>query len=233
MGKLKVNPHYRDEVDQRPIVVFGNLASASLASYLIEQDTPYKVVGFTVDKAYIEQSVYDGKPLVPFEELEHHFLPGEVRLLIPMGYQKINAARRDKFTSARHRGYEFISYISSRASTWPNVQLGSNCLIYEHAILQPFSVIGDNCIIRSGAHVSHHCEIRDHVFIAAEVAMGGKVKVGEQSFLGVGSVIIDSIELAARTFVGAGAVITRATLPDTVYVGNPGKPLEKTASEVC
>lgn len=217
--------------DDRPVVIFGNLRSASLAWYCLLHDSPWKIAGFTVDQAYLASSHFEGLPLVPFETLEAHYPPGDYRLLIPMGYQRINGVRRARFEMAKQRGYAFVSYVSSRASVWPDLKIGENVLIYEHAIIQPFASIGDNCIIRSGAHISHHCAVASHAFVAAEVAMGGEGYVGEQAFVGVGAVLRDRIHIAERSFIGAGAVMVRDTEADGVYVGNPARKTAKTALE--
>lgn len=217
--------------DDRPVVIFGNLRSASLAWYCLLHDSPWQVAGFTVDEAYLASSHFEGLPLVPFETLEAYYPPSDYRLLIPMGYQHINGVRRARFESAKQRGYAFVSYVSSRASVWPDLKIGENVLIYEHAIIQPFARIGSNCIIRSGAHISHHCEVADHAFVAAEVAMGGEVYVGEQAFVGVGAVLRDRIHIAERTFIGAGGVVVQDTQIDGVYVGNPARRVDKTALE--
>ncbi|RJF99486.1 acetyltransferase [Noviherbaspirillum saxi] len=217
--------------DDRPVIIFGNLRSASLAWYCLLHDSPWQVAGFTVDEAYLASSHFEGLPLVPFETLEARYPPTDFRLLIPMGYQRINGVRRTRFEMARQRGYTFVSYVSSRASVWPDLKIGENVLIYEHAIIQPFARIGDNCIIRSGAHISHHCEVADHAFVAAEVAMGGEGYVGEQAFVGVGAVLRDRIRVAERSFIGAGAVVVQDTQPDGVYVGNPARKAGKTALE--
>lgn len=217
--------------DDRPVVIFGNLRSASLAWYCLLHDSPWQVVGFTVDRAYLASSHFEGLPLVPFETLEAHYPPSDYRLLIPMGYQHINGVRRARFESAKQRGYEFVSYVSSRASVWPDLKIGENVLIYEHAIIQPFARIGSNCIVRSGAHISHHCEVADHAFVAAEVAMGGESYVGEQAFVGLGAVLRDRIRIAERSFIGAGAVVVQDTQSDGVYVGNPARKVSKTALE--
>lgn len=222
--------HARSE-DDRPVLVFGNLLSASLAWYCLAHDSPFKVAGFTVDQAYMRDTQYEGLPLVPFETLEHSHPASDYRLIIPMGYHRINGVRRARFEAARARGYTLVSYVSSRASVWPDLQVGANVLIYEHAIIQPFARIGDNCIIRSGAHISHHCRVEDHAFVAAEVAMGGEGTVGEQSFVGVGAVLRDRIRIAARCFVGAGAVVVQDTESDGVYVGNPARRAQRTALE--
>lgn len=215
--------------DDRPVLVFGNLLSASLAWYCLEHDSPWTVAGFTVDQAYIGGTHYEGLPLLPFETLERTHPPGDYRLLIPMGYHRINGVRRARYEAARARGYDCVSYVSSRASVWPDLQIGDNVLVYEHAIIQPFARIGDNCIIRSGAHISHHCQVQDHAFVAAEVAMGGEGLVGEQAFVGVGAVLRDRIRIAPRSFVGAGAVVVQDTEADGVYVGNPARKANKSA----
>ncbi|MBA2672455.1 acetyltransferase [Ramlibacter sp.] len=215
--------------DDRPVLVFGNLLSASLAWYCLAHDSPWTVAGFTVDQAYIRDARYEGLPLVAFETLEQTHPPADYRLIIPMGYHRINGLRRARFEQARTRGYDCVSYVSSRASVWPDLRIGDNVLIYEHAIIQPFARIGDNCIIRSGAHISHHCQVHDHAFVAAEVAMGGEGTVGEQAFVGVGAVLRDRIRIAPRSFIGAGAVVVQDTEADGVYVGNPARKANKSA----
>lgn len=219
-------------IDNRPVVIFGNRRSASLAWYCLLHDSALKVAAFTVDSAYIESMDFEGLPLVPFESLQERYPPHDFRLLIPMGAQRANGVRRERFEVARHWGYDFASYVSSRASIWPDLEVGANVLIYEHAIIQPFARIGSNCIIRSGAHVSHHCTIADHCFVAPEVVMSGECRVDEQAFLGVGAVIRDRIHIGARSFIGAGAVVVNDTDPDGVYVGNPARKTARTSIEV-
>src|SRR5690348_14325864 len=136
------------------VVVFGNTRFASLAAYCVSQDGGRRVAAFTVDRAYLREATRDGLPVVAFEELVERYPPGRYELLAAVGPRDVNAVRERCFRSGRARGYRFASYVSSRASLWPNVRLGEGCLVFEHAILQPFSSVGDNVIVRSGAHVS-------------------------------------------------------------------------------
>jgi sugar O-acyltransferase (sialic acid O-acetyltransferase NeuD family) len=214
------------------IVVFGADTFASLAWYCLSHDSPYRVVAFTVDRAFIRGASHEGLPVVAFEDLAAYFPPDEVRLLLPLGYHAINGLRRARYEEAKRRGYRFVSYVSSRASVWPDLRIGENCLIYEHAVIQPFARIGNNVIIRSAAHISHHCQVADHAFVAAGVTFGGNVTVGEQAFVGVGAVLRDGLTVAERTFIGAGAVVIADTEADGVYVGNPAKKTGRTALEV-
>jgi sugar O-acyltransferase (sialic acid O-acetyltransferase NeuD family) len=217
---------------EKPVVVFGANSLSSLAWFCLLHDSSRRVVAFTVDREYARAERHEGLPVVAFEDLPSIYPPADVDLLLPIGFTRINGLRMERFKQAKNTGYELISYVSTRASTWPGQSFGQNCLIYEHAIVQPFAEIGDNVIIRSAAHVSHHCVISDHSFVAAGVTMGGNVVVGQRCFIGLGAVIRDGIKLADRSFIGAGAVVVGDTEPDGVYVGNPARRLEKTSLAV-
>lgn len=219
--------------DTRPVVIFGTMRSASLAHYCLVHDSPLKVAGFTVDADHLRGREHEGLPLVAFERLETAFAPQEYRLLIPIGYHEMNAVRRARYESAKARGYGFASYVSSRASVWPDLVLGDNVLVYEHAIVQPFCRLGSNCIVRSGAHLSHHVNVGDHAFIAAGAVIGGAAIVGEQAFVGLGAIVRDRIRIAPRSLVGAGALVIGDTEPDRAYVGHPARALAASAQEVC
>lgn len=214
------------------VVIFGTGGLSSLAWYCLTHDSTYRVVAFAIDRAFIRAPIHEGLPVVAFEDLAIHYPPEDVRLLIAVGFWHINGLRRERYLAAKAQGYKFVRYISSRASTWPDLQVGENCLIYEHAIIQPFASIGDNTTIRSGAHISHHCQVAQHVFVAAGVTLGGNVKIGDQCFIGLGAVLRDGLIVAPRSFIGAGAVVVANTEPDGVYVGSPARKMTRTSLEV-
>jgi sugar O-acyltransferase (sialic acid O-acetyltransferase NeuD family) len=216
----------------RDVVLFGADTFASLAWYCLSHDSPHRVRGFTVDRAFLRAERHEDLPVTPFDELPSRYPPGEVSLLIPLGYHAINGLRRARYEAAKALGYHFISYVSSRASVWPDLCIGDNCLIYEQAVIQPFARIGSNVIIRSSAHVSHHCLIADHAFVAAGATFGGNVSLGEQAFVGVGAVLRDGLRIAPRSFIGAGAVVVGDTEADGVYVGNPARKTGRSALQV-
>jgi sugar O-acyltransferase (sialic acid O-acetyltransferase NeuD family) len=214
------------------VVVFGNSTFASLAWFCLTNDSQWKVEAFTVNKECLTKNTHEGLPVVPFEELPNIYPPSSVKILISLGYSRINGLRMERFNQAIELGYELISYISTRASIWPNQCFGKNCMVYEHAIIQPFAQIGDNVVIRSAAHISHHCVIGSHSFIAAGATFGGNVKVGERCFIGLSAVIKNALKIAERSFIGAGAVVISDTEPDGVYVGNPARRIARSALEV-
>lgn len=205
------------------VVIYGTGGLSSLVWYCLTHDSAYRVVAFTVDEAEMQAPTHHRLPVVPFQSLAERYPPTRVRLMIPVGYDSINGVRLDLYRAAKAAGYGFVSYVSSRASTWPDLQVGENSLIHEHAVIQPFARVGDNVIIRSGARISHHCEVADHAYVADGVTLGSEVSIGERAFVGAGAVLGDGLKIAERSFIGAGAVVLADTEADGVYLGNPAR----------
>lgn len=207
----------------KKIVVFGVGDFSSLAWYVLTHDSDYDVVAFTVDAAYMDKQTHHGLPVVAFENLAETYPPENFALIVPLGPRQLNALRAERYLNAKAMGYSFASYVSSRALTWPDLQIGENCMIYEGVIIQPFARIGDNCILRSGCNISHHAVIENHVFIAAGALVAGGAKIGERCYLGLGATVRDGITIANHCILGAGAVAVEDTIENSLYVGVPAK----------
>src|SRR3546814_9619623 len=80
-----------------------------------------------------------GLPLVPFEALEDRFPPERYDLLIAIGPHQVNAPRAARFEEGRAKGYRFASYVASGARLWPDLEMGPGCMIFENAVVEPFS----------------------------------------------------------------------------------------------
>lgn len=207
----------------KPVVIFGSSRFTSLAWYCLSNDSPYQVVGFTVDLEYLSEPTLHGLPFVAFEELEETWPPEQYQLLIPLAYKNVNRLRAKRYLEAKARGYQFASYVSSSANTWPDLNIGENCMIYESAIIQPFVKIGDNVVIRAGVNLGHHVQVGDHCFIAAETVVGGSATIGQYSFLGLNVTVRDNTQVAESCVVAAGAVVVKDTEANGLYVGVPAK----------
>jgi sugar O-acyltransferase (sialic acid O-acetyltransferase NeuD family) len=217
---------------RKPVVVFGQTDFASLVWHVLTHDTPLAVAAFTVDGAYLKGDRFNGLPVVAFEEVQDRFPPGEHQMLVPLGGRGANGLRRDRYLEAKAKGYEFVTYVSSRALVAPGAQIGENSMIFEGAAVQAMATVGANCIVRTLANVSHHVRLGDHSFVAASAVVGGGARIGERCFLGLGSVIRDGVTVAERCLIGAGAVVTRDTEPGCVYTGVPAKRGPRLAEEL-
>ncbi len=217
---------------KKPIVIFGTGDIAQLARYYFEIDSAYEAVAFTVDRAYAATSEYEGRPLVPFDEVERAYPPGAFGMFIALSYAQMNHLRAEKYHAAKTMGYELVSYISSRCSWLTPHDHGDNCFVLEDNTVQPFSRIGSNVTLWSGNHIGHHSVIHDHNFVSSHVVISGHCEVESYCFLGVNSTIGHAVTIAKETLVGAGASITKSTEPQGVYVPERSRLLDKKSVDV-
>lgn len=194
------------------IVIFGNSEIAEVVDFYLAHDSKFKVKAFTVDGSFIKGHKFCGKPVVPFEELKKKFPPSKYKMLIAIGYSDFNEIRERKYLEAKAHGYNFITYLSSKATVWKKGNsIGENSIIFEDNTIQPFTKVGNNVIMWSGNHLGHHSVIEDHCFVSSHVVISGGVKVGRNSFLGVNATIRDHIEIGNHNVVGMGAKISKST----------------------
>ena len=203
------------------VIIFGMCDTAQLAHYYLENDSSHEVVAFSLHEKFIEEKEFNGLPVVPFEDVEKLYPPTEFKFFAPMTGKKMNQLREKIYLEVKDKGYDLISYVSSKASIF-NTVIGENCFILENNTIQPYVNIGNNVILWSGNHIGHHGKIKDHVFFTSQVVMSGHCIVHSHCWLGVNSTLRDFCELAKGTFVAMGACVTAKTTEEYgIYVGNP------------
>lgn len=212
-------------------MVFGAGDIARLARHYFTRDAGREVAAFTVDGAYRKAEIFDGLPLVPFEDVARRYPPESHDLFVAVSYTGMNAVRAEKFDAARRLGYALPSYVSTRCSWLTDTPPGDNCFILEDNTVQPFVTIGHDVTLWSGNHIGHDSVVEDHVFISSHVVVSGHCRVGTRSFLGVNATLRNSITIAPRTLVGAGAVLTKDTEEGGVYVPERARKLSMTSDQ--
>jgi sugar O-acyltransferase (sialic acid O-acetyltransferase NeuD family) len=206
------------------IIIFGVLDTAELAHFYLTHDSEHEVVAFTVNREYLNDTSFKGLPVVAFEDVQTLFPPSDYHFFAPMTGRTMNRNREKVYNEAKAKGYRFISYVSSKATTFGN-QIGENCFILEDNTIQPFTTIGNNVVLWSGNHIGHHGRIDDHVFFTSHVVMSGHCHIQSHCFFGVNSTIRDYLTLAQGTLLSMASALTKSTTePWGVYVGNPALP---------
>lgn len=200
------------------VVIFGAGKIADEAFFYLTNDSPHEIVAFTLDGAYLTEKEKFGLPVVPFEEAESLYPPGDFKMFVAVGYQDLNKFRAQKYEEAKAKGYELISYVSSRASNFGQVEIGDNCFVLEFAVIQPCAKVGSNVFIWSGNHVGHHSSVGDHCYIAGNVVISGSTIVEPYCFIGVSATIGHEVTIGRESFIGAHSLITKNVEPKSVYI---------------
>ena len=215
----------------KKVIIFGCEQTAQLAEYYLQSDSQYEVDCFTVNKPQESTTSFSRKPLLPFEEICKLRPPEEFVLFAPMMASNVNRDRLRIFQEGSALGYEFISYVSSKATVLTS-KIGANCFILENNTIQPFVEIADNSVIWSGNHIGHHSLIGHSCFITSHCVVSGNVSLGARSYLGVNSSIVDGAIVEEGSMLTMGAALTsRKTLSGGVYIGNPAKLHPKLTSD--
>jgi sugar O-acyltransferase (sialic acid O-acetyltransferase NeuD family) len=208
---------------EKKIVIIGDSAFAEVAYECFTHDSPYEVVGFSVESQYQNKDTLFGLPIVAFEQLESHFDPKNVAFYAALVYTKLNRLRTRLYEAAKKKGFRPASYVSSGAFIWRNVELGEHVFIFEDNTVQPFVKIHDNVVLWSGNHIGHHSVVRSNVFIASHVVVSGFCDIGTNSFIGVNAAIANNVTIAEDNWIGSGVTLWRNTEPDQFYKIEPVK----------
>ena len=211
---------------ENKVIIFGIQDYAELAHFYLTNDSGYEVVAFSVNEQYIPaDKMFKGLPVLPFENIEKDYPANGFLFFAPMSPKNMNQAREAVYHQIKDKGYQLISYISSKATLFKN-KIGDNCFILEDNTIQPFTKIGNNVVLWSGNHIGHHGEIKDHVTVTSHVVVSGHCIIEENCFLGVNATLRDGITLGKGTLVAMAAAVTKNTAEWGVYIGNPAKKLE-------
>ena len=221
----------------KKVIILGTLDTAELAHYYLTNDSDYTVEAFTVNEVYLKSNFFKPRgsdkdyPVVPFEKIKEIYPPEDFYLFAPMTGVKMNTIRKMIYEEGKNMGYDFITYVSSKATVFGN-EIGENCFILEDNTLQPFTTIGNNVVLWSGNHIGHHGRIDDHVFFTSHIVMSGHCHIKQRSWIGVNSTIRDFTTIGEGCLVGMGSLITKNTEDGGFYMGSPARIQEKSAIDI-
>jgi sugar O-acyltransferase (sialic acid O-acetyltransferase NeuD family) len=199
------------------VVIFGAGQIAEVAKIYMDAHSDDRIVGFTVDAKYAKVDRFHGLPVVPWETLEESFPPGQVSLLGPLSYRRMNEFRRARYLEGKRRNYRFTSFIHPSTHIYTK-EIGENCFILEVNVIQPFAKIGNNVILWSNNHVGHHSTIGDHCFLAGRVGIAGGTHIGEGCFIGGKVGITGGLTIGNDCFLSFGVIVTKDLASGSVVV---------------
>lgn len=214
------------------LVVFGTRQIAEVLAWYIERESDRRITAFTVDGAYLQEPTFQGRPVVPFEEVASLYPPDAYEMFVAVSYAKMNRIRAEKVQAAKAAGYRLASHVSPKAQVWDGLEVGENTFVMEHNVIQPFARIGGDTTLWAGNHIGHHAQIGDHCFLASHIVVSGGVTIGDHCFIGVNATLRDGIKVAPRTLVGAGALLLGDTEPEQVFMAQPTPPSRVPSSRV-
>jgi sugar O-acyltransferase (sialic acid O-acetyltransferase NeuD family) len=204
----------------KPVVIIGIGDFGRIARFYLEHDSDRRVVAHAVSAEMLDRGEFAGLPVVPLDDLPSAYPPDEFEIQLGIAYSRVNQNRRQMFETAKRHGYRVITYICSKAITWPDLDAGEGTFIFEANVIQPYVRIGENTVLWSGSNIAHDSAIGSHVFIASQVAISGNCRVGDHTFIGANATLRDGITIGAGCVIGAGALVLDDVPDGTVLKGS-------------
>lgn len=197
---------------KKKLLIYGSGRLAEYAAYVFENDSEYKIEGFCMERDYLLKNPQTNKEMHVFEEIEDRFSEENHFLFIAVGN---NLVRESIYNIAKEKGIRMATYISTKASTWANLETGDNCFIDEGCVLQPFITIEDNSILFT-SQIGHHTHIGKHVLISG-AKTGGNVHIGNHCYIGLNASIKQNLTISRNCIIGMGCIIEKNISKSSVF----------------
>lgn len=171
----------------------------------------YNIVGFAVDKCFIQEKTFSGLPIFPLENLEQYIDKSNCLLFVALFWNNLNGDRRRLYERMKKHNWQFATIVSPHASIRGNI--GENCWVMDYVVTQENSFVGDNVFIADFVFVGHSAIIESHCFLGARSTIMGSAVIGEQSFIGISATVFDVVSIGKKCLVGACS-IQKYNMPD-------------------
>jgi len=125
------------------------------------------------------------------------------------------------------------------ALIFEGAQVGSNCNVCAHTMIENDVVIGDNVTIKNGVFLWDGTRVHDDVFIGPNATFTNDlfprskkhpdkfngITIKKGASIGANATLLPGIVVGKKAMVGAGAVVTKNVGDYEVVAGNPARVL--------
>lgn len=194
------------------LIIVGLSATSRLAYSFVQSHNLYNVIGFAVNRQYMDRETFCELPVYPLEDLSECMGTNQFSVFVAMLWNHLNADRRKVYEYCKAKGYKLANLISPLAVVRSEIT-GDNCWIHDHVVIQNDTKLGSNIAIMQGALIGADAVVESHCFFGAHSILAGGCTIGEQSFVGLHATVFDDTHIGKKCIVGACTAVKR-NMPD-------------------
>ena len=191
------------------LIIIGTNTTARHVYEFIKGYELYDILGFAVDKKYLDKDEFCGNPVYAIEDLSRIFNKNDVKLFVAILWNALNSDRRKLYERLKKEEYQFANIISPTAIVRGSISEGSNCWIHDYVVVQPGAKIEENCMLMAFTLIGANSQIGAHCFTGTKSTVAGNCIVGEQSFVGINCTVFDDTKIGKKCILGACSVVKR------------------------
>lgn len=190
------------------LIIAGKGVNAKRALEFINRHKLFEVMGFAVNKEYLDSDEFCGLPVYDLANLTE-IIKTPFKVFVAVYWNHLNSDRRKMFELCEKQGYEFASLISPLANIFDTVKIGKNCWIFDLVTLNSEVEIADNTYLLPYTFIGANTKVDSHCFLSVRTLLGGGSYIGKQSFLGFNAVMLDCTTIGEKCIVSASALVKR------------------------
>ncbi len=198
------------------LIIVGISQTAEQLFSFVQKYELFDVLGFAVDKKYINDTTFMGLDVYALEDLDTIFDKNSIKLFVALSWNKLNADRRDLYNRLKSLGYSFANVISPNSYVYGTIE-GDNCWVHDLVSIYYDARVGSNNIFLTSALVGSSSTIGSHCFCGVKSTVCGECSVGNQTFIGTNATVFDGRKVGNKCLIG-GCVAVNRDLPDNSLI---------------
>jgi len=188
------------------LILIGAGGHAGACIDVIETLDTFKIAGLIGAEEELQQGCMGYKVIATDRDLPKLAKQYQYAI-IAIGQLETALVRQRLYEQLLALGFKLPTIISPMAYVSRHAIVGDASIIMHGASVNAGANVGNNCIINTHALIEHDVAVADHCHISTGAIANGGANIGSGSFVGSGSIIKQSITLGDNCVVGMGVAV--------------------------
>ncbi len=190
----------------KDIILVGGGGHCKACIDVIEQQKQFRISGVIDIPDMIGKTIIT-YPIIGCDDDIPNLTEKYKYFLITIGQIKLSKIRQNIFNNLKSFNIFFLLVISPLAYVSPHSRIGNGTIVMHGAIVNAGADIGENCIINTHAIIEHDVRIENHCHISTTAVVNGGAYIGRNSFIGSKSMIREGVTIEKATVISAGSIV--------------------------